>query len=122
MKASQVISVALLLLLFVPASAQQRNNMENGYEYVDLGLSVKWATCNIGADKPEDYGDYFAWGETETCYGDDYTWDNNIHCDSSWHKMTKYCTKADSEPQFPGGPATYGGIAVPFEKDIKMEF
>ncbi len=36
------------------------------HEYVDLGLSVKWATCNVGASKPEDYGDYFAWGETET--------------------------------------------------------
>ena len=39
-----------------------------GHEYVDLGLSVKWATCNIGADKPEDYGDFFAWGETEPYY------------------------------------------------------
>ena len=38
----------------------------NGHEYVDLGLSVKWATCNVGANEPEDYGDYFAWGETET--------------------------------------------------------
>ena len=37
----------------------------NGYEYVDLGLSVMWATCNLGASKPEDYGDYYAWGETE---------------------------------------------------------
>lgn len=37
---------------------------ENGnHECVDLGLSVKWATCNIGADKPEDYGYFFAWGE-----------------------------------------------------------
>ena len=35
-------------------------------EYVDLGLSVKWATCNVGASKPEEYGDYFAWGETST--------------------------------------------------------
>ncbi len=35
----------------------------NGHEYVDLGLSVKWATCNVGATLPEDYGDYFAWGE-----------------------------------------------------------
>jgi hypothetical protein len=34
-----------------------------GYEWVDLGLSVKWATCNVGADSPEDYGDHFAWGE-----------------------------------------------------------
>ena len=38
----------------------------NGREYVDLGLSVKWATCNIGATSPEEYGDYFAWGETST--------------------------------------------------------
>lgn len=38
------------------------------HEYVDLGLSVKWATCNIGAEEPEDYGDYFAWGETEPYY------------------------------------------------------
>ncbi len=37
----------------------------NGHEYVDLGLSVKWATCNIGASSPNDYGDYFAWGEKD---------------------------------------------------------
>ena len=36
------------------------------YEYVDLGLSVKWATFNVGATKPEEYGGYYAWGETET--------------------------------------------------------
>lgn len=41
-------------------------NQMNGHEYVDLGLpsGVKWATCNVGATSPEDYGDYFAWGET----------------------------------------------------------
>lgn len=33
------------------------------YEAVDLGLSVKWASCNVGANAPEEYGDYFAWGE-----------------------------------------------------------
>ena len=33
---------------------------------VDLGLSVKWASCNIGASSPEEYGDYYAWGETQT--------------------------------------------------------
>lgn len=37
-------------------------NKENGFEYVDLGLSVMWATCNVGADKPEDSGKYFQWG------------------------------------------------------------
>ena len=38
----------------------------NGYGYVDLGLSVKWATCNVGATSPEEYGNYYAWGETIT--------------------------------------------------------
>lgn len=38
----------------------------DNHEYVDLGLSVKWATCNVGANKPEEYGEYYAWGETET--------------------------------------------------------
>ncbi len=38
----------------------------NGHGYVDLGLSVKWATCNVGASSPSDYGDYYAWGETST--------------------------------------------------------
>lgn len=33
------------------------------YEAIDLGLSVKWASCNVGANAPEEYGDYFAWGE-----------------------------------------------------------
>ena len=37
-------------------------------EAVDLGLSVKWATFNVGARKPEGYGDFFAWGETEPYY------------------------------------------------------
>ena len=39
--------------------------IENGYKCVDLGLSVRWATCNIGANYPEEYGDYFAWGEVK---------------------------------------------------------
>ena len=38
---------------------------ENKYSAVDLGLSVKWATCNVGASSPEEYGCYYAWGETE---------------------------------------------------------
>ena len=46
----------------------------NGHECVDLGLSVKWATCNVGADSPGEYGDYFAWGETSP--KSSYTWEN----------------------------------------------
>lgn len=46
------------------------------YEFVDLGLSVKWATCNIGASVPEEYGNYYAWGEKTT--KDSYDWANSI--------------------------------------------
>ncbi len=50
----------------------------NGHEYVDLGLpsGLKWATCNVGAFIPEEYGAYFAWGETGT--KSDYTEHNSI--------------------------------------------
>lgn len=67
--------------------------LENGYEYVDLGLSVKWATCNVGANGPEEYGDYFAWGETQPKSNYDcstYKW-----CNGSYNTLTKYCTNSD---------------------------
>lgn len=46
-------------------SNSQSTSSLKGHKYVDLGLSVKWATCNVGAETPEDYGDYYAWGEVE---------------------------------------------------------
>lgn len=62
------------------------------YEAVDLGLSVKWASCNVGAEFPEEYGDYFAWGETEEkdCYG----WSTYKWCNGSSDTQTKYCTNS----------------------------
>ena len=61
----------------------------NGHEYVDLGLSVKWATCNVGANSPEEYGDYFAWGEVEP--KEVYNWSTYKWCNGSSNTMTKYC-------------------------------
>ncbi|MEE0921901.1 MAG: hypothetical protein U0L47_05340 [Paludibacteraceae bacterium] len=69
------------------------NGTENGHEYVDLGLSVKWATCNVGASKPEDYGDYFAWGETTT--KSTYNWSTYKYCNGSYNSLTKYNTRSD---------------------------
>ncbi len=60
------------------------------HEWVDLGLSVKWATCNVGAEKPEDYGDYFAWGETQP--KEQYDWTTYLHCKGTNKTLTKYCT------------------------------
>ena len=58
-------------------------------EYVDLGLSVNWATLNVGAVTPEDIGDYYAWGETQT--KDLYDWSNYKYSDGSENTLTKYC-------------------------------
>ena len=77
--------------------------VENGHEYIDLGLSVKWATCNVGAETPENYGDYFAWAETKS--KTTYTLDNYIYSKkeqvtgdySTWyeHYLTKYVRERD---------------------------
>ena len=64
----------------------------NGHEYVDLGLSVKWATMNVGASSPEDYGDYFAWGETTT--KSTYDWSTYKYCNGSYNTLTKYNTSS----------------------------
>lgn len=63
------------------------------HAYVDLGLSVKWATCNIGASSPEEYGDYFAWGETAP--KDVYVWSTYKWCNGSQNTLTKYCTNKE---------------------------
>ena len=61
---------------------------ENGHAYVDLGLSVKWATCNVGASSPEEYGEYYAWGETET--KSTYDWSTYKWCNGYENTLTKY--------------------------------
>ena len=68
---------------------------ENGHEYVDLGLpsGLKWATCNVGATAPEAYGDYYAWGETET--KTTYSWATYKWCNGSSSTLTKYNTSSD---------------------------
>ena len=64
------------------------------YEYVDLGLpsGLKWATCNVGASKPEEYGDHFAWGETKP--KTDYSWSTYMWGSSFNLTITKYCNKS----------------------------
>jgi len=61
---------------------------DNGHAYVDLGLSVRWATMNVGASSPTDYGDYYAWGETTTKTS--YDWSTYKYCNGSSSTFTKY--------------------------------
>lgn len=67
--------------------------------FVDLGLpsGLKWATCNVGAEKPEDFGLYFAWGETEGYTAEDvnndvkqFNWSDYKLCGGSNSTLTKY--------------------------------
>lgn len=77
-------------------------------EAVDLGLpsGLKWASFNLGASKPEESGDYYAWGETETYYysnlepltwragkSDGYDWNAYSWSNGAYNKLTKYCPK-----------------------------
>ena len=64
---------------------------QDDHEYVDLGLpsGTLWATCNVGANTPEQYGDYFAWGETAP--KEVYNWENYQWCNGSDNSITKYC-------------------------------
>jgi len=81
----------------------QSGNDTNDHEYIDLGLSsgTLWATCNVGASKPEDYGNYYAWGETSTksTYNrTTYQYYNGCFYDENnafIPYLTKYCNKSD---------------------------
>ena len=84
--------VAMTAVVF--SMQAQVSGKENGHEYVDLGLSVKWATCNIGATSPEKYGDYFAWGETTP--KKDYSWNTYKYAKGNYDKLTKYCNVRNS--------------------------
>ncbi len=79
-----------------------KNSYINGHEYVDLGLpsGLKWATCNVGASKPEEYGNYYAWGETST--KSSYTSDN-----SKTYGKQMYDIKGNS--QYDAARSNWGG-------------
>ena len=78
---------AIIDIILHPATAEE-------HEWVDLGLpsGTLWATCNVGANSPEEAGDYFAWGETEP--KESYTWETYkwFYDRNGWPCCTKYCT------------------------------
>lgn len=105
---------------FIRSQGRSKMNADDGLTYVseisgipmpeaiDLGLSVKWASFNIGASAPEEYGDYYAWGELNPYYTEGhsqdnpcnmwesgktgYNWESYIFCDGSYNSLTKYNT------------------------------
>jgi hypothetical protein len=86
--------VAIGLVFFTSCESSIEENgvgKHEGHEYVDLGLpsGLKWATCNVGATTPEEYGDYFAWGEVES--KETYNW-STYKYGTDYDQLTKYCS------------------------------
>lgn len=86
--------LGVLSFMFCSCHAQVGKNSssaEDNHSYVDLGLpsGTLWATCNIGANSPEEYGDYFAWGETK---GQGFVGGTGNYRWTSNSELTKYCT------------------------------
>lgn len=74
----------------------------NGHEYVDLGLpsGVKWATCNVGASNPWEYGDYFAWGEVSP---------KSIYTRENCKTFGKNIGDISGNPEYDAARANWGG-------------
>lgn len=97
---AKTLAALVLLMAFVEGCKKPEEPTPGGdipivqREYVDLGLpsGTLWATCNVGADSPEDIGDYFAWGETSP--KDLYDWSGYQYGGmvNGLFAMTKYCT------------------------------
>ena len=95
------------------------------HEYVDLGLSVKWATCNVGASKPEESGEFFAWGETSS--SSKYNWNYYQYGDAPGN-VTKYNhipgwgtvdNKTSLDPEDDAASRNWGGVwRMPTQAEI----
>lgn len=77
-----------------PIKPEDPNKYENGYEYVDLGLSVMWASCNVGAKSPEEMGDSYSWGGTKAYINAPFEYEENY----PWKNENGY-TKYNSNPE-----------------------
>jgi hypothetical protein len=86
---SAEITITESITLFAQWSLGVTGNA-NGHDYVDLGLpsGKKWATCNVGADSPIEFGDYYAWGEITP--KETYTWSSYLWCNGEESTITKY--------------------------------
>ena len=100
MKKTTIIAVGIAVLALVSCGGNSNNTnskenetAKNSVEAVDLGLSVKWASCNVGAKSEWEIGDYFAWGEVQPKAS--YLADNYKHRDANGNWI-KYAFKADA--------------------------
>lgn len=91
-----------------------------GHEYVDLGLSVVWATCNLGAEKPEDCGDNYCWGETEP-YVQEVSSLKDITCaDNKSYNYNEMVKNNTLRPEYDAARVQWGGYwRMPTQNEIR---
>ena len=83
----------------------------NGHEWVDLGLSVRWATCNVGASSPSDYGNYYAWGETKT---------KSSYTEGNSKTYNVVMPDISGEPKYDAATANWGeGWRMPTDEELE---
>ena len=83
----------------------------NGHEWVDLGLSVLWATSNVGASSPSDYGDYYAWGETKT---------KSSYTEGNSKTYNVVMPDISGEPKYDAATANWGeGWRMPTDEELE---
>ena len=93
------------------AAAHATTGTLNGHEWVDLGLSVLWATCNVGASSPSDYGNNYAWGETKT--KSSYTEENSKTYNVDMPDIS-------GKPKYDAATANWGGgWRMPTKEELK---
>ena len=85
----------------------------NEYQYVDLGLSVKWATCNVGAKSPEESGDYFSWGDIKSksaFTGDSCrTYQQAVYRGNKFSPYKRGVDEICTDPEYDAACANWGG-------------
>ena len=107
--------VCIMMVSCKPNDEDDNGNKEqiNGHEYIDLGLpsGLKWSTCNVGANKPEEYGNYYAWGETSP--KNEYTTENS----STYFKQME---DFSGNPKYDVATAKWGGSwRMPTKEDME---
>ncbi|MBQ8222056.1 MAG: DUF1566 domain-containing protein [Bacteroidales bacterium] len=111
MKKTFLISIIFGCLIGFSQPLYSQDNIENGHEWVDLGLSVKWATCNVGAKTPEAEGNYYAWGEIVP--KDNYSIENSVTYEQ---QMDDFSGNA----QYDAATANWGGDwRMPTETEMR---
>ncbi len=126
--ANEIESIRTSISSFATLVYSEQSGEINGYAYVDLGLpsGLKWATCNVGATSPTDYGDYFAWGEIIP--KDVYDWGtyqhwNDTNGDGDWNSiLDEFTINSDisSNTQYDAAIANWGkGWRMPTEDEVQ---